>query len=136
MPSSADDLQRVPLFADLSGRQRRKLASNFRERTFKPGMDVVREGSMSGMGFFVVTDGEASVSVAGVEVATLAAGDYFGELALISKGERSATVTARTELRCLEIAFSDFREFAHANPDVTWKLLQHVVSMLRVEPVG
>ena len=136
MPSSADDLQRVPLFADLSGRQRRKLASNFRERMFKPGMDVVREGSMSGMGFFVVTDGEASVSVAGVEVATLAAGDYFGELALISKGERSATVTARTELRCLEIAFSDFREFAHANPDVTWKLLQHVVSMLRVEPVG
>ena len=136
MPSSADDLQRVPLFADLSGRQRRKLASNFRERTFKPGIDVVREGSMSGMGFFVVTDGEASVSVAGVEVATLAAGDYFGELALISKGERSATVTARTELRCLEIAFSDFREFAHANPDVTWKLLQHVVSMLRVEPVG
>ena len=70
MPSSADDLQRVPLFADLSGRQRRKLASNFRERTFKPGTDVVREGSMSGMGFFVVTDGEASVSVAGVEVAT------------------------------------------------------------------
>jgi len=136
MPSSADDLQRVPLFADLSGRQRRKLASNFRERTFKPGLDVVREGSMSGMGFFVVTDGEASVSVAGVEVARLAAGDYFGELALISKGERSATVTARSELRCLEIAFSDFREFAHANPDVTWKLLQHVVSMLRVEPVG
>src|SRR5579862_6162124 len=136
MPSSADDLQRVPLFADLSGRQRRKLAANFRERTFKPGTDVVREGSMSGMGFFVVTDGEASVSVAGVEVARLAAGDYFGELALISKGERSATVTARSELRCLEIAFSDFREFAHANPDVTWKLLQHVVSMLRVEPVG
>ena len=136
MPSSADDLQRVPLFAELSGRQRRKLASNFRERTFKPGIDVVREGSMSGMGFFVVAAGEASVSVGGVEVATLAAGDYFGELALVSKGERTATVTARTELRCLEIAFSDFREFAHANPDVTWKLLQHVVSMLRPEPSG
>ncbi len=136
MPSSADDLQRVPLFAELSGRQRRKLASNFRERTFKPGIDVVREGSMSGMGFFVVAAGEATVSVGGVEVAQLWAGDYFGELALVSKGERTATVTARTELRCLEIAFSDFREFAHANPDVTWKLLQHVVSMLRPEPSG
>jgi CRP-like cAMP-binding protein len=136
MASSADDLQRVPLFADLSGRQRRKLASNFRERTFKPGTDVVREGSMSGMGFFVVADGEASVSVGGVEVATLAAGDHFGELALVSKGKRSATVTARTELRCLEIAFTDFREFAHANPDVTWKLLQYVVSMLQAEPAG
>ena len=91
---------------------------------------------MSGMGFFVVADGEASVSVGGVEVATLSAGDHFGELALVSKAERSATVTARTELRCLEIAFSDFREFAHANPDVTWKLLQHVVSMLRPERSG
>ena len=136
MPSAADDLQRVPLFAELTGRQRKKLASNFRERTFKPGIDVVREGSMSGMGFFVVADGEASVSVGGVEVATLSAGDYFGELALVSKGERTATVTARTQLRCLEIAFSDFREFAHANPDVTWKLLQHVVSMLRPDPAA
>ncbi len=133
MPSSADDLQRVQLFAELSGRQRRRLAANFRERTFKPGIDVVREGSMGGMGFFVVAEGEATVSVHGVEVARLSAGDHFGELALVSKAERSATVTARTDLRCLEIAFSDFREFAHANPDVTWKLLQHVVTMLRRE---
>jgi CRP-like cAMP-binding protein len=136
MPNAADELKQVPLFADLSGRQRRKLAASFRERTFKPGIDIVREGSMSGMGFFVVAEGEASVSVGGVEVATLSAGDHFGELALVSKAERSATVTARTELRCHEIAFSDFREFAHANPDVTWKLLQHVVSMLRREAPG
>ena len=77
---------------------------------------------MSGMGFFVVTDGEAAVAD-GVEVATLSAGDHFGELALITKAERSATVTAPNHLHCLEIAFSDFRAFAYANPDVTWKLL-------------
>ncbi len=133
MATAVDDLQRVPLFAELSGRQLRKLASRFRERTFKAGSIVLREGSMSGMGFFVVTAGEAEVGIAGREVYTLLPGDHFGELALITKTERTATVTARTELRCLEIAFSDFRDFAHANPDVTWKLLQHVVAILQRE---
>ena len=134
MARAADELGRVPLFAELSGRQRRKLAANFRERTFRPGTDVVRQGTMSGMGFFVVTDGEALVSTGGVEVGTLSAGDHFGELALITRAERTATVTARTELHCLKIPFPDFRRFAWANPDVTWKLLQHVVSTLQREP--
>ena len=133
MGTAADELGRVDLFADLSARQRRKLAGSFRERRFKAGMDVVREGSMGGIGFFVVTDGEATVSVGGVEVSRLSAGDHFGELAMIANAERTATVTAQTELHCLEIPFSDFREFAHANPDVMWKLLQHVVSVLQGE---
>ena len=127
----ADDLKRVPLFSELGDRQLNKLASNFRERAFDPGTTIVREGEMSGVGFFVVTDGEASVSVDGDEVATLSAGDHFGELALVSEAERTATVTASTPLRCLEIPFWDFRDFAHANPDVTWKLLQHVVTTLQ-----
>ena len=86
---------------------------------------------MSGVGFFVITEGEAVVSVGGKDVTTLLAGDHFGELALVSESERTATVTARTSLRCLEIPFWDFRDFAHENPDVTWKLLQHVVSVLQ-----
>ena len=131
MASAADELSRVPLFAGLSGRQRRRLAATFRPRVFRPGIDVVRQGTMSGAGFFIVTDGEAAVTVDGAEVATLGRGDHFGELALITRAERTATVTARTELHCLEIAFSDFRSFAQANPDVTWKLLQHVVSLLQ-----
>lgn len=131
MPSAADELQRVPLFEHLSARQRRKLAGKFRERVFKPGVDVVRQGALSGIGFFVITDGEATVTVDGKQVATLTAGDHFGEVALVSRSARTATVTARTELHCLEIAFSDFREFARANPDVTWKLLQHVVALLQ-----
>ena len=136
MPSAADDLGRVDLFAELSGRQRRRLVANFRERRFRAGMDIVREGTMSGMGFFVVTAGEAAVSVSGNEVKILGPGDHFGELALITEGERTATVTARTDLHCLEIPFSDFRRFARTNPDVTWKLLQHVASLLPPQPVG
>jgi len=125
-----DDLKRVPLFSDLDDRQLRKLGEHFRERKLAAGTSVVQEGTMSGVGFFVVADGEVSVSKGGEEVATLGPGDHFGELALISERERSATVTAKTEVRALEIPFWDFRDFAHANPDVTWKLLKHVVEML------
>jgi CRP-like cAMP-binding protein len=128
--TDVDDLKSVPLFSDLEGRQLKKLASNFRERSVAPGTTLVREGEMSGVGFFVVADGEAVVSAGGKDLKTLGPGDHFGEIALVSEAERSATVTAKTELRVLEIAFWDFRDFAHANPDVTWKLLQHVVSLL------
>jgi CRP-like cAMP-binding protein len=127
----AEDLKRVPLFAELGTRQLRKLAGLCRERTISAGTTPVREGTMSGIGFFVVAEGEAAVSVDGDVVATLKPGDYFGELALITEGERTATVTATTDLRALVIAFYDFREFAMANPDVTWKLLQHVVTLLQ-----
>jgi CRP-like cAMP-binding protein len=127
--ANPDDLRKVPLFAELDNRQLKKLASRFRERTVGPGTKVTTEGEMSGVGYFVVGSGEASVNVGGKDVATLGAGDHFGEIALVSEAARTATVTATTELRLLEIPFWDFRDFAHANPDVTWKLLQHVVAL-------
>jgi len=132
MPAAnPDDLKGVPLFAELDRRQLRKLAGLFRERTVGPGTKVTTEGEMSGVGFFVVAAGEAAVNVGGNDVGTLGPGDHFGELALVSEAARTATVTATTELRLLEIPFWDFRDFAHANPDVTWKLLQHVVKVLQ-----
>lgn len=84
---------------------------------------------MSGVGFFVVVEGEAAVSIGGEVVATLQPGNHFGEIALIREAERTATVTATSQLRLLEIPFYDFRDFAHANPDVMWRLLQDVVAM-------
>lgn len=130
MADVTEELARVPLFAGLGRRQLRKLAESFKERRLPPGTTPVQQGKMSGIGFFVVADGEAEVTVDGKAVATLGAGDHFGEIALISEGERTATVTATSELRLLEIPFYDFRDFALANPDVTWKLLQDVVRML------
>jgi CRP-like cAMP-binding protein len=130
VPTVADELARVPLFSGLNDRQRKKLAKLFRERTVPLGTTLVTEGKMSGVSFFVVADGEATVTVGGKEAALLRRGDHFGELALITERERSATVTATTKMRCLEIPFWDFREFAHNNPDVMWRLLQHVVAML------
>jgi CRP-like cAMP-binding protein len=133
VPSLAEELKNVPLFSGLTQRQLKQLARGFKEREFKSGTSVVREGQMSGVGFFVIVDGTAKVSVGGSEVALLGPGDHFGELALISERVRSATVTADGPLSCLVIAFWDFRQFARQNPDVSWKLLQHLVDLLAEE---
>jgi CRP-like cAMP-binding protein len=130
MPNREEALQQVPLFAELSARHLRRLAKKLRERQFEPGTDVVREGEMSGIGFFIVVSGEATVTCNGQTIATLAAGDQFGELALIAERERTATVTAETALHCLELPSWDFRDLVQADGDLAWRLLQHVVSVL------
>jgi CRP-like cAMP-binding protein len=131
--SLADELKRVPLFSELSQRQLRHLAHDFKERTFRPGTTIVRENQMSGVDFFVVAEGEAVVTVRGEEVAKLGPSDYFGELALIGERERLSTVTAVTSVRCLSMASWNFRRFVNRNPDVSWKLLQHLVDLLSTE---
>jgi CRP-like cAMP-binding protein len=128
--SLAGDLKQVPLFSSLPQRQLKRLSRDFKERRFEPGTTPVREGHMSGIGFFVIRDGEASVSVDSTEVGRLGPGDYFGELGLISERARTATVTAETSLHCLELPIWEFRRFVKDNPDVSWKLLQHLVNLL------
>ena len=130
MTQLLEDLAKVPLFSDLNQRQLRKLAKGFKEKTIGPGITVVREGHMDGVGFFVIAEGKATVSVSGVHVAVIGPGDYFGELAMITERARGATVTAETQLRCLRMAFWDLRRFAKENPDVCWKLLQHLANVL------
>ena len=133
MASPADELKRVPLFSELSQRQLKGLARGFRERQVKAGTAMMREGEMSGISFFVIVEGTATVSVDGKEVRQLGPGDHFGELALISERVRSTTVIADGPMRCLTMRFWDFRRFAKQNPDVTWKLLQYVVDILADE---
>ena len=133
MASPPEVLKRVPLFSGLSQRQLRRLARDFREREVKSGTRVMREGEESGISFFVIVEGTATVSLHGAQVRQLGPGDHFGELALISKRVRSATVTADGPMRCLGMRFWDFRRFAKENPDVSWKLLEHVVELLEDE---
>ena len=133
MASVVDELAGVRLFSGLNQRQLKRLARHVKEREFRPGVEVVAEGTMSGVGFFIVAEGEGSVSVEGREVARIGPGDHFGELALISEDVRTATVTAVTRLRCHVIQFWDFRRFAKENPDVSWKLLQHLAGLLTGE---
>jgi CRP-like cAMP-binding protein len=128
--SAAEDLKRVPLFSGLSQRQLRQLAKDFSERRVPAGALLAKQGEMSGAAFFVIAEGEAAVIVDGKRVATIGPGDHFGELAMISQRERLATVEALTPMRCHTIQFWDFRAFAKKNPDVMWKLLQHVAGIL------
>ena len=133
MPSATEDLKRVPLFSGLSQRQLRELAKHFRESRLPVGARLVKQGEMSGVAFFVIAEGEAAVILDGRRVATVGPGDHFGELAMISQRERMATVEALTPMRCHTIQFWDFRAFAKKNPDVMWKLLQHVAGILLKE---
>jgi CRP-like cAMP-binding protein len=130
VPSVAEDLQRVPLFSELSQRQLRQLVKDFSERRVPAGTLLAKQGEMSGVAFFVIAEGEAEVLVDDARVATLGPGDHFGELAMISQRERIATVRALTAMRCHTIRFWDFRAFAKKNPDVMWKLLQHLAGVL------
>ena len=133
MPSVTEDLKRVPLFSELSQRQVRQLAKHFREWRVPVGALLTKQGEMSGVAFFVIAEGEAAVIVDGTRVDTLGPGDHFGELAMISRRERMATVEALTPMRCHTIQFWDFRAFVKKNPDVMWKLLQHVAGILLKE---
>ena len=133
MPSVAEDLKRVPLFSGLSQRQLRQLAKDFSERRVPVGALLAQQGEMSGVAFFVIAEGEAAVIVDGTRVDTMGPGDHCGELAMISQRERMATVEALTPMRCHTIQFWDFRAFAKKNPDVMWKLLQHVAGILLKE---
>ena len=133
MPSVAEDLKRVPLFSGLSERQLRRLAKDFRDRLVPAGSQFTKQGEMGGVAFFVIAEGEAAVIVDGTRVGTMGPGDHFGEIAMISQRERTATVEAVTPMRCHTIQFWHFRAFAKKNPDVTWKLLQHVAGMLLTE---
>ena len=123
-------LQGVPLLAGVDKRALERLARVFRERTFKEGATITTEGT-SGVGFFVIVDGSASVSVGGAPRRMLGPGDYFGEMALIDDGPRSASIVAATDLRCLGLTSWDFRPFVHDNGDVAWVLLQELARRLR-----
>ena len=130
MASPIGELKEIPLFSSLNQRQLRRLAGKFKERTFAAGTSVLQQGHMSGIDFFVIREGQASVSVDGKEVGRLGPGDHFGELALIGERTRAATVTAEMPLRCMVMKSWDFRRFVTDNPDVSWKLLQHIVGLL------
>ena len=79
-----------------------------KERTFNEGDTIATEGQ-SGIGFFIIDEGEAAVCVGGEERATLGHGDYFGEVALIDDGARTATITAKSPLKCYGITSWEFR---------------------------
>jgi pyruvate,water dikinase len=125
-----DVLPTVPLFAGLDHDEVEQIARLFKVRQFAAGEAVIREGS-GGAAFFLIDSGEATVSIRGVERATLKPGDHFGEIALIDEGQRMATVTAATDLVCHGLTYWEFRPLVQQNGAIGWKLLQSMATMLR-----
>ena len=123
---AAELLRQVPLFSDLDQRELQEIASAMKSRKFSAGQEIAVEGQ-SGVGFFVIEDGRAKVTVGGDEVRTLGPGDYFGEVALITQGPRTATVTADTDLKTYGMTFWEFRPLVEDTPSLAWKMLQSAV---------
>jgi pyruvate,water dikinase len=127
---TAEAVNEIPLFAELSPTEVEEVTQLFKERRFAAGETVAKEGA-GGAAFFIIRSGEATVSVGGQTKGSLAPGDYFGEIALIDGGERTATVTAATDLVCLGLTYWDFRPFVQSNPSIAWGLLQSLAKRLR-----
>jgi CRP-like cAMP-binding protein len=123
-------LGNVPIFSGLDAKSRKRIAADFRERTFPADWTIVQEGDERSLSFFVITEGKARVSIGGNDVDELGPGDYFGEIALIGDGVRSATVTTETELTCLAMDAWVFRALVQKDPDIAWELLQHLVRLV------
>jgi CRP/FNR family cyclic AMP-dependent transcriptional regulator len=125
-------LKRVPLFADLNEHELKRIASVFKERRFSQGDTIIQQGS-GAAAFFVIDSGEATVFVDGKEHRVLKPGDYFGEMALIDAGTRTASVVASSDLACSGVTFWDFRPLVEQNGVIGWKLLQSLIEIYRSE---
>ncbi len=127
---SADLIRGVPLFSDLDDKTVENLAGEFIERHFDEGTAIATEG-MDGLNFFIVSNGEASVTVKGAVVGALGPGDAFGEVALVDKSARSATVTATSPVVAYALPVWSFRPFVEERPALAWKLLETLAERLR-----
>lgn len=124
-----ETLRRVPLFEDLDAGELRSIADSMHEANVPAGATVTAEGG-PGDGFFVIESGEAEVAIEGKPRATLTAGDYFGEIALLLGSSRTATVTAVTDLRCYALTPWDFRSLVEGHPAIAWKVMQSMAARL------
>ena len=127
---SVDLLKEIPLFAGLKPRELKRLRSSFKERTFNAGEPIAVEGE-AGAGFFVIESGEAVVTVHGEERGRLGPGDYFGDVAMIDQGDRTATIQADSDLKCYGLTFWDFRPLVESDARIAWPLLQVMAKRLR-----
>jgi len=125
-----DLLRGVELFSGCSNAELGRIASLTTEHHAKSGQ-VLTERGEPGLEFFIVVDGQAKATRKGVPLATLGPGSFFGELALLDGGERTATVVAETDMRLLVLSRREFKSLHHAAPSVANKMLVELGSRLR-----
>jgi CRP-like cAMP-binding protein len=131
VPSPSTELIRgVSLFADADDAFLDRLAGEFIERTYAPGETIAEEGE-AGRTFVVIESGEVTVTVHGQEVGKLGPGQAFGEMALIDKAARSATVKAETEVHGYQLPVWSFRPIVESHPEMAWALLEALAQRVR-----
>jgi CRP-like cAMP-binding protein len=130
MPAYLDRLAQVPLFSACSKRDLSKISSASDEVEVKAGRSLVDEGR-PGHEFFLILDGTATVRRNNRKVAQLEAGDYFGELSLLDRGPRSATVVADTPMKLLVLGQREFLAVLQEVPGLANKLLRIMAHRLR-----
>jgi CRP/FNR family cyclic AMP-dependent transcriptional regulator len=127
---AVDLIGRVPLFSECTSRELRAIASASKEVTHKQGDVLAREGD-KGIGFFVIAEGTAKVSIGDRSRGKLGPGDFFGEISLLDEGPRSATVVAESPMRLYGLTAWTFRQLVNKNPAISQKLLRVMADRLR-----
>ncbi len=127
-------IKRVPLFSGLSKRELHEIASLADEIDLREGKVLTQQGK-SAREFFVLLEGNADVSKDGRRINQLGDGDFFGEIALISRSPRTATVTATTPVRALVITDRSFRRLLEESPQIQLKVLEALAERLAPEMI-
>ena len=121
--TKVDLIKKVPLFSKLSGAALREVASVADEMDLPEGKTLTREGER-GREFFVLLEGSADVRQKGARIRTLGTGDFFGEIALVTKLPRTATVTTTSPARALVITDRDFSALLRRSPQIGQGVLE------------
>lgn len=120
----------VPLFAKLSNKELKSLASSGREVDRAAGAVITTEGE-DGVAFFLILDGSAEVTSGGKRLRTLGRGDHFGEISLIDGGPRTATVTITEDARLFGLTAWTFKPLLKMHPEMAEGLLMALCKMIR-----
>lgn len=127
-------LKRVPLFENLSPGDIKQVAALAQEESFSDGASLVREGDIGDV-MFIIVSGEVRVWISQgqkeIELARRKAGEYVGEMALISKEPRSATVSAVGDVRTLSIDQRSFESLLRDRPDASLAVIQVLCERLK-----
>lgn len=127
--SKIELLRRVPLFAKCSKRDLEAIAALADEIELPAGRELTKQGER-GREFFVLVEGSAEVRKNNRKINALSAGDFFGEISLVTERERSATVTATAPVRALVLTKPAFSGLLRKSPGIQLKVLEAAVERL------
>jgi CRP-like cAMP-binding protein len=123
------DADQIPVLAALRPKDRAKVLAGARRRMYAPGDVVVREGD-DALNLFLIASGRARVEQGGTVVGSLGPGEFFGELGILQRHARTATVVAEEELGCVLLPAWEFRSLLEEHPEMAIPMLHSLIARL------